>query len=117
MSSIFLGSANNCVELQEQGEKYHLVLRGTSFSDLPDINDLEIYHKIACPVLILSIIGDKTHPVTTAEALHAILPNSVLHIAEDRESAVKEFPLYIRDFLSSLSVKSSDGLELSKQML
>lgn len=99
--------------MQEQGEKYHLVLRGTSFSDLPDINDLEIYNKITCPVLILSIIGDKTHPVTTAEALHTILPNSVLHIAEDRESAVENFPLFIRDFLSSLSDKS----ELSKQIL
>jgi hypothetical protein len=83
--------------LQEQGEKYHLVLRGTSFSDLPDINDLEIYNKITCPVLI-----------------HTILPNSVLHIAEDRESAIENFPLFIRDFLSSLSDKSSDKLELSK---
>jgi pimeloyl-ACP methyl ester carboxylesterase len=97
--------------LQEQGEKYHLVLRGTSFSDLPDKdNDLEIYHKITCPVLIMSVVGDKTHPVTTAEALHKILPNSVLHIAADRESAMRDFPLFIHSFLSSLS----DKLEVSK---
>lgn len=102
-----LGSANNCVKLEEPGEKYHLVLQGTSLSDLPDVdNEFEIYKKITCPVLILTIIGDEAHPVTTAEALHKILPNSVLHIAANRETAMTDFPQFIRNFLLLLSDES-----------
>ena len=39
----------------------------------------------AIPVLLLSCESDVTHPKETAEALHALLPRSQLHVAPDFE--------------------------------
>ena len=51
--------------LLPSGEMNYLCLRGTAFSDLPPI-DSPLYYKVRCPVLILTVEGDKAHPVKTA---------------------------------------------------
>ena len=66
----FTGSAAKCKESELPGEKYHFVLQGAALADLPDIGrEIEMYRKVRCPVLILTIEGDAAHPVSTAIAL------------------------------------------------
>jgi 3-oxoadipate enol-lactonase len=97
----YTGSAVACGE--KSGEIYQRVLEGAALSDLPDIeNDIEVYKRIRCPVLILTVEGDKVHPVSTAEALHSVIPHSELHIASTKDSAMQEWPQLIANFLSSL---------------
>ena len=83
-----------------------MVLQGAALSDLPDptieIDQLE-YKKILCPVLILTIEGDDTHPVSTAQALHDVLATSTLHIAANIDTAAAEWPAVIQRFLCSLA--------------
>jgi pimeloyl-ACP methyl ester carboxylesterase len=54
------------------------VLRGAAASDLPDA---EALRRIQQPVLILAWAGDPGHPVSTAERLAALLPDTRLEIA------------------------------------
>ena len=54
---------NSAARLDQSGS-YHLVLRGAAYSDLPHLErDVDLYKKITCPVLILTIKGDGAHPV------------------------------------------------------
>ena len=46
-------------------ERNYLVLRGTAYSDFPPQGDAE-YRKVRCPVLILTVEGDASHPDSTA---------------------------------------------------
>ena len=79
------------------------MLQGAALADLPDIeSEIEMYRKVRCPVLILTVEGDPAHPVSTATALENVLPNSELHIAADTESAFREWPQIIAAFLLSL---------------
>ena len=86
-----------------------MVLQGAALSDLPDptieTDQLE-YKKIVCPVLLLTIEGDETHPVSTAQALHNVIATSTLHIAANIEQAASEWPAVIQSFLRSLDGKS-----------
>ncbi len=50
---------------------------GAARSDLPDREDVA---RVEAPALILAWLGDPGHPLGTAEELHALLPNSELHI-------------------------------------
>ena len=78
-------------------------------SDLPDPTDdfdQKEYQKIQCPVLLLTIEGDDTHPVSTAQALHDIITTSTLHVAVNIEEAAAEWPAVIQHFLSSLEGNS-----------
>lgn len=82
-----------------------MVLKGAALSDLPDPtneSDQMEYKKIQCPVLLLTIEGDDTHPVSTAQALHDIITTSTLHIAANIEEAATEWPAIIQRFLCSL---------------
>lgn len=92
------------------GEKYHFVLQGAAMSDLPPLDgSSEDYKKITCPVLLLTVEGDEAHPVSTAVALHSLLPTSSLHIAPDKESAVKDWPKIISKFLNKLEGRETRG--------
>jgi pimeloyl-ACP methyl ester carboxylesterase len=55
-------------------------LRGASQSDLPP---KETVGAIAAPTLMLAWTTDDGHPLSTAEALHDLLPDSTLHVAND----------------------------------
>lgn len=79
------------------------MLEGAALADLPDIeSESEVYMGVRCPVLILTIEGDASHPVSTAKVLHNVLPHSELHIAADEISAAREWPKVIAAFLLSL---------------
>jgi pimeloyl-ACP methyl ester carboxylesterase len=55
-------------------------MRGAAASDLPDPETLRTLMQ---PTLILTWSGDQGHPVSTAEKLHELLPDSRLHISAD----------------------------------
>lgn len=99
----FAASAKKCEEANLPGELYHLVLQGAALSDLPDPErEIDLYRKVVCPVLILTVESDASHPVSTATALHSMLPTSILHVAADRKSAMRDWPDVIASFLLSL---------------
>jgi hypothetical protein len=99
----FTASAKKCHETAVPGENFYLVLRGAALSDLPDVeSEIDLYRKVVCPVLILTVEGDDSHPVSTANALHSVLPTSILHVAVDKKSAMRDWPDVISSFLLSL---------------
>lgn len=54
------------------------VLRGAAGTDLPPVGELS---RIRLPTLVLAWSDDPTHPLSTAEALRAVLPGEDLHVA------------------------------------
>ena len=74
------------------------VLRGAKLTDFPPREQLR---SITVPTLILAWEGDRGHPVATAEALQALLPNAQAHIARSI-SDLKMWPELIRAFLMRL---------------
>ena len=82
--------------------RFHHVLRGTAYSDLPPV-DSAAYKLIQhIPTLILTIEGDAAHPVATAEALHTVLPRSSLHVAPDIDTAAATWPTLIKNFVRAI---------------
>ena len=55
-----------------------LVMRGATRANFPDRSDIA---RIDVPALILAWTGDPIHPLSTAEELHSLLPDSELHVA------------------------------------
>ena len=105
-----LSSAAKCKESDRiSAERFHLVLEGAATSDLPDptAEDNNEYTKIRCPVLLLTIAGDDSHPVSTAQTLHQAIPHSTLHIAATDNVALAEWPGIIIAFLGSLETTYS----------
>jgi len=76
------------------------VMRGAASTNLPPRKDLEALVEI--PTIILAWVGDPTHPVTTAEELHRLLPQSELFIAQGYEE-FKTIPQRLRTFVSNIS--------------
>ncbi|MCX6501507.1 MAG: alpha/beta hydrolase [Microbacterium sp.] len=56
------------------------VFRGAAGADLPPLD--VIGERVTHPTLIIAWAGDPGHPVSTAEALHAAIDGSVLHVSE-----------------------------------
>ena len=71
------------------------VLRGAARSDLPAPDALAT---LGMPVLLLPWAGDPGHPLSTAERLHEVLPDSRLFVAEHAVDA-DTWPERIADFL------------------
>lgn len=57
---------------------YPHVMRGAADCDLPDPESLRA---LTHPALILAWAGDPGHPLSTAEALRDLMPNSRLHVS------------------------------------
>ena len=86
---------------ENPSEPFHLVIRAAAASDLPSPDtDVELYSRIKCPVLILAHKMDDSHPVSTAETLHRLIPQSMLYIANDIPNAKSEWPSVIHEFTS-----------------
>jgi 3-oxoadipate enol-lactonase len=62
-------------------DRLALVMRGATKANLPDRAEIA---GLTVPALILAWTGDPIHPVSTAEELHALLPDSELHVASTR---------------------------------
>jgi pimeloyl-ACP methyl ester carboxylesterase len=60
------------------------VLRGAARSDLPTPEEIAT---LQMPVLLLPWAGDPGHPLSTAERLHELLPDSQLFVAEHAADA------------------------------
>ena len=103
-SKYIASSAKKCQE-SHPTEKHHFVLRGAGLTDLPPIDD-PVYSQITCPVLILTIEGDDTHPLSTALQLEKLLSNSVLSVAPSDEEAAAHWPTLIRDFIQRIASES-----------
>jgi pimeloyl-ACP methyl ester carboxylesterase len=58
------------------------VLRGAAEADFPASDAVA---EIRQPVLLLPWIGDASHPVSTSERLHELLPESVMKVSETPE--------------------------------
>ena len=98
-----LSSANKCQEASIEGELHYLVIRGTAYSDLPSLEDTETYGKIKCPLLILTVEGDDSHPVSTAEAIKSMIPHAELYIAENDKKSKKTWPNLIKTFVEKVT--------------
>lgn len=101
-SKYIASSAKKCQE-SHPTEKHHFVLRGAGLTDLPPIDD-PVYSQITCPVLILTIEGDETHPLSTALQLEKLLCNSVLSVAPSDKEAAENWPALIRDFIQRIAI-------------
>jgi 3-oxoadipate enol-lactonase len=97
-----LSSAIKCQESSKQGELHHFVIRGTAFSDLPSLEDVDSYKKIKCPLLILTVQGDDSHPISTAESIKSLVPQAELFISGNHHEATQSWPTIIRQFLQKL---------------
>ena len=79
----------------------YLCLKGTAYSDFPPKSD-QSYAAVKQKVLILTVEGDLAHPVSTANELNGLLPDSTLHVATTPENAVRYWPEIIQTFLASI---------------
>ena len=102
--------ASSAKKCEESGGKHHLVLRGAGQTDLPAIDD-PVYTQITCPVLILTIEGDETHPLSTALQLEKLLRNSILSVATNDEDAAAHWPALMRDFIQRIATSSVDATD------
>jgi len=64
----------------KSAEELIRLLRGAAASDLPNADALS---NLDLPTLLLPIRGDPGHPVSTAERLAELIPNSELHVLRD----------------------------------
>ncbi|MHA1722580.1 MAG: alpha/beta fold hydrolase [Candidatus Baldrarchaeia archaeon] len=76
-----------------------IILRGAALSNLPPRNKLK---SLKIPTLILAWADDATHPLTVAEELNELLPNSQLIIANNFND-LKTWPQIIRNFVTKLA--------------
>lgn len=79
-------------------QAYFPILMGSARSDLPAKEELK---KIKVPTLILGWTEDSSHPVSTAQQLHQLLPHSKLHLAASAGD-VEQWDGQISEFLSGL---------------
>lgn len=73
------------------------IFKGAGLTDLPPREDFRAIADIPCQ--ILAWVGDPTHPVSSAEEVHNLLPKSELFVAQGYED-FKTIPQRIRDFVS-----------------
>lgn len=99
-----LSSAKKLQDLEAVGEQYHKVLQGASLANFPPLEDVHLYHRVRCPVLILALRGDESHPESTAYNLARLIPHSVLHFANSYEEAEAQWPGIIQTFINSLAL-------------
>lgn len=72
------------------------IFKGAGLTDLPPRDEFKTIAGIPC--LVLAWVGDPTHPVSSAEEVHRLLPKSDLFIAQGYED-FKTIPRRIRDFV------------------
>jgi 3-oxoadipate enol-lactonase len=100
--NVLISSAQKCQAINDENDKHHFVLYGSALADFPSIDDTAVWNSIECPVLILSIVGDETHPTSTATQLASLLKHSKLHIAQTEHEAKDLWPAIISGFLRSI---------------
>lgn len=91
------GAANNLGQVYAalDANMLPLVLRGAALTNMPPREDLRA---LTMPTLILAWTGDPSHPVSTAETIAELLPNSRLMIASNMDE-LRQWPSLIREFV------------------
>jgi pimeloyl-ACP methyl ester carboxylesterase len=74
------------------------ILRGAALSDL---GGEEQVHNVIVPTLILAWDGDAGHPLGVAEELAALMVQSELHVARDRQD-FEQWPALVRTLLATI---------------
>jgi esterase/lipase len=107
--SHLIKSSQNLEKTEINAEsQYHWVLKHAAYSDLPHIEtERDLYRNISCPVLLLTIAGDDSHPVETAKTLHGLIASSEVHIAASKAQAKKLWPKLVSDFIGKIVLGSS----------
>lgn len=72
--------------------------RGAARADLPERDEIA---GLSQPALILAWSGDAGHPVSTAEELDQLLPQSTMHIAAT-SNEVEKWPAIVSEFIKGL---------------
>jgi pimeloyl-ACP methyl ester carboxylesterase len=75
------------------------IFEGAIESDLPPRQAIAALEQ---PSLILAWTDDPGHPVSTADQLHDLLPNSELHIAESLDEVRTSWPTELQSFFGAL---------------
>lgn len=87
------------IGISAQGRKaLKSVFRGASQTDLPEQTAMR---SLSMPTLILAWSDDPAHPLATASALHGLLPDSTLVVAENYAD-LEKWPGEIRRFVTQL---------------
>lgn len=81
---------------QKRSALWH-IFKGARLTDLPPRDEFKAIADIPCQVL--AWVGDPTHPVSSAEEVHRLLPKSELFIAQGYDD-FKTIPQRMRDFIS-----------------
>ncbi len=84
------------------------LLRAVAVNDLPPREELQDLANI--PTIILARVGDPVHPVSSAQELHRLLPQSELFIAQGWEE-YKSIPVRIRDFVTRFACNPDVAVE------
>ena len=74
------------------------IFKGEGLTNLPPRDDSKTISDIPCIILVW--VGGPTHPVSSAEEIHRLLPNSELIIAQGYED-FKTIPQRMRDFITT----------------
>lgn len=101
---VLMASAARCQTDNQPEDKHHFVLQGTALSDFPALDDMDAYARVTCPVLLLAVEGDATHPLSSARNLADRLAKHQLVISKDMEEAKAVWPEIIARFVSELEV-------------
>jgi 3-oxoadipate enol-lactonase len=80
------------------------VFRGAALTDMPDP---PVLAGIDLPTLLLAWVEDPAHPLSTAEALHALLPRSELVVARTHPD-VRLWPGLVADLVHAGEAQASD---------
>jgi len=80
----------------QKGSALWNIFKGAANTDLPPREEFKAITDIPCQ--ILAWVGDPTHPVSSAEELHRLLPKSELYIAQGYDD-FKTIPQRMQDFV------------------
>ena len=77
----------------------YYIFKGAALTDLPPREEFEKIAHIPCQILAWE--DDSTHPVSSAQEIHRLLPGSELFIAQGYEE-FKTIPGHLREFVQGL---------------
>jgi 3-oxoadipate enol-lactonase len=102
--------ADKAASLKAVGKHTHTVLTGASQCDAPPRHDERSWSSLRdIPTLLLCHENDRTHPVSTGEALQSLIPRAQLHVVENLQAAEAEYPRVLEQWLRETLILSPLG--------
>jgi hypothetical protein len=97
-----LAMARTAKEQSKPNELQWMALEGYAYADLPNKDAWELYKSITCPILIVSIYGDPTHPASTGNQLKSILPHATVIESGHEAEALVDLPDRINNWVADV---------------